>query len=66
MNADIEATIGRVGEAELPVWTYVHEGRFDTDETDLMRRAWAAGVYAYLSKHPERAAVFVAALTGSD
>ena len=55
MDATTEATIGRVRGSDLPVWTYVGESNFSDDETGLIRRAWAADVYAFLSKHPEDA-----------
>ena len=63
MDATTEATIGRVRGASLPVWTYVDEGSFADDEAALIRRAWAADVFAFLSKHPERAAATVGRLS---
>ena len=53
MDATTEATIGRVRGADLPVFTYVDDGSFSNDESGLIRRAWAADVFAFLSKHPE-------------
>ena len=65
MDATTEATIGRVRGADLPVFTYVDDGGFSNDESGLIRRAWAANVFAFLSKHPEPGAATVTELSGA-
>ena len=55
MDAAAEATVGRVRGSDLSVWVFVPEGDFGDDEASLIRRAWAADVHAFLSKHPEDA-----------
>jgi glycerophosphoryl diester phosphodiesterase len=57
-----EATVGAVRDAGLPVSTYVDEARYGEDEGNIIRRAWSAGVEAFLSKHPRAAMLVVASL----
>ena len=62
LDANVEATVGKVRDAGQPVWTYVDDRYFKDDEEHIIRRAWAADVFAYISKHPEAAAATVARL----
>lgn len=64
MDAIAEATVDRVRTAQLPVSVYVEDAHFDEDESDVIRRAWAADVYAFLSKHPAKALDVVQGLAG--
>lgn len=57
-----EATLDRVHRAGLPVTTYIDEWRFGEDEAPVIRRAWAAGVEAFLTKRLGAAMTTVAAL----
>jgi Glycerophosphoryl diester phosphodiesterase family len=55
MEAVGEATVGTIARAELPVVVYVDPDLFNEDEWPAFRRAWSAGVMAFISKHPRRA-----------
>jgi glycerophosphoryl diester phosphodiesterase len=51
MEAVYEATPSAVAESDLPVTTYIEEADFAQPEYPLLRRAWAIGVAAFLTKH---------------
>jgi glycerophosphoryl diester phosphodiesterase len=55
MEAVYEATPNVVARSDLPVTTYIEESDFMQDEDPLIRRAWAIGVRAFLTKHLEAA-----------
>jgi glycerophosphoryl diester phosphodiesterase len=55
MEAVGDATVGTIADARLPVVVYVDPAHFDDDEWPAFRRAWSAGVTAFISKHPSRA-----------
>lgn len=55
MEATGEATLGTVAGAGRPVTVFVDDSRFGGDEWPALRRAWSAGVVAFISKHPRRA-----------
>jgi hypothetical protein len=55
MEAVYEATPDVVARSDLPVTTYIEESDFLQDEDPLIRRAWAIGVRAFLTKHLEAA-----------
>jgi glycerophosphoryl diester phosphodiesterase len=62
MDAIAEATVERVRSAGRPVSVYVEDAHFNEDESNVIRRAWAAGVFAFLSKHPADALEVVVGL----
>jgi glycerophosphoryl diester phosphodiesterase len=55
MEAVYEATPSAVADSDLPVTTYIEESDFSQDEYPLLRRAWAVGVAAFLTKHLDAA-----------
>lgn len=55
MEAMYEATPGAVAQSTLPVTTYIEESDFSQDEYPMLRRAWASGVAAFLTKHLDAA-----------
>ena len=60
-----EATVGNVGSAGLPVIAFLDEWRFGHGEETAIRRAWAAGVHAFLTKAPRAAMAVVQDLESS-
>ena len=52
MEAFFEADAGALQAADLPVTTFIDEWRGDGDESSIIRRAWAIGVSAFLTKQP--------------
>jgi glycerophosphoryl diester phosphodiesterase len=50
-----EATVRNVRSSRLPVVTYLDERTFGDDELPALRRAWSAGVEAFLTKSPRAA-----------
>jgi len=55
MEAFFEADAGALQSADLPVTTFVDQWRADEDESPIIRRAWAIGVSAFLTKQPGKA-----------
>ena len=52
MESFFEADAGAVQGAALPVITFMDQWRAGDDETAVLRRAWAIGVSAFLTKQP--------------
>jgi len=52
MESFFEADAGAVQGSDLPVITYVDQWRAGESEAGLLRRAWAIGVTAFLTKAP--------------
>ena len=50
VDAHAEVTPDRAAASHLPYVTFVAEGEFGRDESDLLRRAWASNVRAFLTK----------------
>lgn len=55
MESFFEADVGTVQGTDLPVITFVDQWRAGQDEERLIRRAWAIGVHAFLTKQPDAA-----------
>lgn len=55
MESFFEADVGAVQNSDLPVISYVDEWRAGQSEANLIRRAWAIGVKAFLTKSPAAA-----------
>jgi glycerophosphoryl diester phosphodiesterase len=55
MESFFEADAGAVQGSDLPVITYVDQWRAGENEEPLIRRAWAIGVKAFLTKAPAAA-----------
>jgi glycerophosphoryl diester phosphodiesterase len=55
MEAFFEADAGALQAADRPVITYVDQWRAGGDEAPIIRRAWAIGVTAFLTKAPDAA-----------
>jgi len=55
MESYFEADVGTLETSELPIITFVDQWRAGQDEEPLIRRAWAIGVTAFLTKEPARA-----------
>jgi len=55
MEAFFEADVAVVRESELPIVTFVDQWRAGESETPALRRAWAAGVAAFITKRPAEA-----------
>jgi len=64
MEAFFEADVGALQSADFPVMTFVDQWRADEDESPIIRRAWAIGVSAFLTKQPGKAVETRDALQG--
>jgi glycerophosphoryl diester phosphodiesterase len=65
MESFFEADVGAVHGSDLPVITFVEQWRAGQDEAQLIRRAWAIGVHAFLTKSPDRALEVLAEMASS-